>query len=335
MGFIMSTDQLLQQIVNAISLGSIYALFALGYAVVLSVLGVLNLAHSAVFAWGAIFGLLLVKLHTLGDAVAAANPNGVLVLGINVPAEWFAAFPQVPLWVAFPLAVLLCGLLAVVLERVAFQPLRKRNAPRLSQLISSIGASLLLVNIGQLVMTQVFGNTLDYFPTDIVSNAPIAWLPVRITPLRVLVVVVALVLMGGLQYFFARTRTGRAVRTVSFNERIGALLGVDTERIFALTFFIAGMLGGAAGMLYGLIFTNVEPFMGDKVSLVGLVAIVLGGIGSINGAVLGGFLVAALQTASVVLGGGSYRNTVIFLLLFIFLVVRPEGFLGQKRQDRA
>lgn len=301
----MATDQILQQLVNAVSLGAIYALFALGYALVLSVLGVLNLAHSAVFSWGAILGLLLVK------AVG------------------------VPLWLAFPLATAGAGLLGVVLERVAFYPLRRRNAPRLSQLISSIGAAILLVNIGQLVMTQVFGNTLDYFPNDLVSNEPIAGLAVRVTPLRVLVVGVALALMVALNYLVARTKTGRAVRTVAFNERIAALLGVDTERIFLLTFFLAGVLGGAAGMLYGLIFINVDPFMGDAVSLVGLVAIVLGGLGSINGAVLGGFIVAAIQTFSVAVGGGSYRNTVIFILLFIVLVVRPEGLMGTKRQDRA
>lgn len=300
----MFNEQVYQQIVNAISLGAIYALFSLGYAIVLSVLGVLNLAHSAVFAWGAIFGLIMIKA---------------------------LAFP---LWLAFPLATLGTGLMAMLLERVAFYPLRRRNAPRLAQLISSIGAAILLVNIGQLVMTRVFGNTLDYFPTDLISNNPIAGLPVRITPLRLLIVVVALVLMIVLQYLLSRTRVGRAVRAVAFNDRIAALLGVDTERIYLLTFFLAGVLGGSAGMLYGLVFINVDPFMGDTVSLVGLVAIVLGGLGSINGAVLGGFLVAAIQTWSVAVGGGSYRNTIIFILLFIVLVVRPQGLMGQKRQDK-
>jgi branched-chain amino acid transport system permease protein len=301
----MAADQILQQIVNAVSLGAIYALFALGYALVLSVLGVLNLAHSAVFSWGAIIGLILVK--EIG----------------------------VPLWIAFPMATVGAGLIGVALERVAFFPLRRRDAPRLSQLISSIGAAILLVNLGQLQKKQVVANTLDYFPTELIPNDPIPGIPVRVTPLRIAIVVIAIGLMIALQYLVSRTRIGRAVRTVAFNEKIAALLGVDTERIFLLTFFLAGVLGGAAGMLYGLIFINVEPFMGDSVSLVGLVAIVLGGLGSINGAVLGGFIVAALQTFSVAVGGGSYRNTVIFILLFIVLVVRPEGLMGTKRQDRA
>lgn len=308
----MDASQIIQQIVNAISLGAIYALFALGYALVLSVLGVLNLAHSAVFAWGAIFGLILIE-----------------IVGV-------------PLWLAFPLASIGAGLIGLLLERVAFMPLRRRNAPRLSQLISSIGAAIVLVNAGQWVMQNVFGNTLAYFPTDVATNANIEALEitvrdatgVRFSFLRAAITVIALLLMIGLQYIVSNTRAGRAMRSVAFNERIAALLGVDTEQVFLLTFFIAGMLGGAAGMLYGLVFTNVQPFMGDTVSLVGLVAIVLGGLGSINGAVLGGFLVAGLQTFSVAIGGGSYRNTVIFILLFIVLVARPQGILGQKLTDK-
>lgn len=299
------SEQVLQQVVNAISLGAIYALFALGYALVLSVLGVLNLAHSAVFSWGAIFGLLLVQ-----------------ILG------W-------PLWLSAIVAVISTGLLSVVLERVAFYPLRRRNAPRISQLISSIGAALLLVNLGQLLMQRVFGNTLAFFPRDLISNDPVQVLTVSVTPLRLLTIFVALVLMIALNYLVIRTRAGRAIRSVAFDEKIAALLGVDVERVFLLTFFLAGALGGAAGILYSLIFTNVSPFMGDAVSLVGLTAIVLGGLGSINGAVLGGFLVAAIQTFSIAQGGGSYRNTIIFILLFVVLVARPQGILGQASQDRA
>ncbi|MEO0565728.1 MAG: branched-chain amino acid ABC transporter permease, partial [Chloroflexota bacterium] len=297
------------------------------------------LAHSAVFSWGAIIGLLMVKATAVETsfAIIAENAPAWMVVPVWLYRVVISLLtnPAYPLWLAFPLAIILAGLLAVALERVAFYPLRQRKAPRLSQLISSIGAAILLVNLGQLLMNDVFGNTLDYFPTDLISNDPLPGLAVRITPLRIAIVVISLALMIALNYVVARTRIGRAVRTVAFNERIAALLGVDTERVFQLTFFMAGALGGAAGMLYGMIFINVEPFMGDSVSLVGLVAIVLGGLGSINGAVLGGFIVAGLQTFSVAVGGGSYRNTVIFILLFLVLVVRPEGLMGTKRQDRA
>ncbi len=330
----MELTQIIQQIINAISLGAIYALFALGYALVLSVLGVLNLAHSAVFSWGAIFGLILVKF---GDVSAR--------LADTYPATWSWAVdvPALPLWFSFPVAVLLAGLLAVAVERLAFYPLRRRNAPRLAQLISSIGMAIVLVNAGQWVMNQTFGNTLSYFPTDVATTEGIRALEqsflastgIRVSFIRALITVIALVLMIGLQAMVSRTRLGRAMRATAFDEKTAALLGVNTERIFLLTFFLAGVLGGAAGMLYGIVFTNVQPFMGDDISLIGLVAIVLGGLGSINGAVLGGFLVAALQTFSVAAGGGSYRDTIIFVLLFVVLVARPQGIMGTERMDRA
>ncbi|MEM6527211.1 MAG: branched-chain amino acid ABC transporter permease [Chloroflexota bacterium] len=330
----MTTTQIIQQIINAISLGAIYALFSLGYALVLSVLGVLNLSHSAVFSWGAIFGLIMVKLDVVGTRLSDLYPDAW---------GWAASLPAVPLWLAFPAALLMAGLLAVAVERLAFYPLRRRNAPRLSQLISSIGMAIVLVNAGQWVMQQTFGNTLDYFPGDIATTPAIEAFEVsvlestgvRISFIRALITVIALGLMILLQTTLIRTKVGRAVRATAFSDRIAALLGVNTEQVYLLTFFLAGVLGGAAGMLYGIVFTNVQPFMGDAVSLVGLVAIVLGGMGSISGAVLGGFLVAALQTFSVAAGSGSYRNTVIFLLLFIVLVVRPQGILGQERHDRA
>ena len=331
----MDATQAAQQVINAISLGAIYALFALGYALVLSVLGVLNLSHSAIFSWGAIFGLILVKLDDVGQFVAQQHPAAW---------GWAAGLPGLPLWVAFPLATLFAGVLAMGVERLAFYPLRRRNAPRLSQLISSIGMAIFLVNVGQWLMHQVFGNSLAYFPNDIATTTQIqsaeTWVQdsfgVRVSFLRMLITLIALGLMVAIQYLVSHTRAGRAMRATAFNERIAALLGVDTEQVFLLTFFLAGALGGAAGVLFGVVFTNVWPQMGeDSVSLVGLVAIVLGGMGSINGAVLGGFIVAALQTFSVAVGGGSYRNTVIFVLLFIVLVVRPQGILGQARQDRA
>ena len=330
----MELTQIIQQIINAISLGSIYALFALGYALVLSVLGVLNLAHSAVFSWGAIFGLILVKFNDVGARLAGQYPGAW---------GWAADVPALPLWVSFPVAILLSGLLAVVVERLAFYPLRRRNAPRLSQLISSIGIAIVLVNAGQWMMNQTFGNTLSYFPSDVATTEGIRSLEqgftemtgIRLSFIRAMITVIALVLMIGLQWMVSRTRLGRAMRATAFDERTAALLGVNTEQIFLLTFFLAGMLGGAAGMLYGIVFTNVQPFMGDAISLIGLVAIVLGGLGSISGAGLGGFLVAALQTFSVAAGGGSYRNTIIFILLFVVLVARPQGIMGTKRMDRA
>lgn len=300
----------LQQLINAVSLGAIYALFALGYSLVFSILGVLNLAHSAIFMWGAFIGLL------------AIDRAGM------------------PPWLALIAAMLGAGILSVILEYVAFRPLRRRNAARISQLISSIGAALLLVNIAQLIFQQVYGRTEAYFPRNLTI---LPFLPtdtiiigdLRIAPIRIVILVIALILMILLQAMVTRTRVGQQMRAVAYSQRIASLLGIDVGYVFVLTFFMAGALGGAAGMLYGITFLNITPFIGENIALIGLTAIVLGGMGSIQGAVLGGLIVAGLQTASTALGGSSYRDAIVFLLLFLVLLVRPQGLLGQPENTRA
>lgn len=300
----------LQQLINAVSLGAIYALFALGYSLVFSILGVLNLAHSAIFMWGAFIGLL------------AIDRAGM------------------PPWLALIAAMLGAGILSVILEYVAFRPLRRRNAARISQLISSIGAALLLVNIAQLIFQQIYGRTEAYFPRNLTI---LPFLPtdtiiigdLRIAPIRIVILVIALILMILLQAMVTRTRVGQQMRAVAYSQRIASLLGIDVGYVFVLTFFMAGALGGAAGMLYGITFLNITPFIGENIALIGLTAIVLGGMGSIQGAVLGGLIVAGLQTASTALGGSSYRDAIVFLLLFFVLLVRPQGLLGQPENTRA
>jgi branched-chain amino acid transport system permease protein len=300
----------LQQAINAISLGAIYALFALGYALVFSILGVLNLAHSAIFAWGAFFGLY--ALETL----------------------------QLPALPGLMLAMLGCGLLSVALEYVAFRPLRRRNASRVAQLISSIGAALLLVNIAQLVYQALYNTTEAYYPQDItilpfIPTEPIVIGALRIAPVRIVILILALTIMVLLQYMVTRTQIGQQMRAVAFNQRTASLLGIDVSRIFLMTFFLAGAFGGAAGMMYGMAFGNVTPFIGNNVALIGLTAIVLGGMGSVAGAVVGGFIVAALQTLSTATGGSSYRDAIVFLLLFVVLLIRPQGLFGQPENTRA
>lgn len=298
-------QQFLQQLINALSLGTIYSLFALGYALIFSVLGVLNLAHSAVFTSGAVIGLLMVRY-----------------LGASVP-------------VAFIGAMVGSGLVGVVLEFIAFRPLRRRNAPRISQLISSIGAAIVIVNLTQLLFQTLFARTEEYFPRGLITEEPIALGSLSIQPIRLISLVVALVLMGLLQFLVRRTKLGLAMRAVAYNQRTSRLLGIDVNGVFMFTFFLAGALGGAGGLLYGLSFTRVTPFMGQDIALLGLTAIVLGGMGSIQGAVLGGFLVALFQTLSIALGSSNYRDAIVFILLFLILLVRPQGLLGQPEQNRA
>lgn len=300
-----------QQVVNALWLGGLYSLFALGYALIFSVLGLLNLSHSAVFVWGAFIGL----YSACGDQVLTSTCTEL----------------QRPIWVAVPMAMIGAGVISVLVDRVAFWPLRRRGAPRMNQLISSIGASVLLVSLAQIV----FGAAQKRFPIGSISTDPIDNLPVIVTPIQIAVLIIAVVLMLLLRLLVINTRTGRAMRTVAFRDRVASLLGVNVDAIYMLAFFISGALAGAAGMLYGLAFNSMTPFMGESVALKGLTVIVLGGLGSIEGAVLGGFLVAGIEVFSVALGQSDMRDAVVFLSLFLILLVRPQGLLGQRVDDRA
>lgn len=290
-----------QQIVNAIWLGGVYSLFALGYALVFSVLGVLNLAHSAVFMWGAFIGFI-----------------AVTQLGFSV-------------WLSIPLAMIVSGFISLALDAIAFAPLRRRNAPRIAQLISSIGMAILLVNTAQIL----FGTQPRRFPLGSIPSDPLEGLPFRITPIQIIILLISVALMGLLQYLVMRTRTGSAMRAVAFNQRVASLLGINSGRVFQITFFLAGALAGAAGVLYGLAYNSMTPFMGDQVALKGLTVIVLGGLGNIQGAVVGGFVVATLEVFSIAAGGSNYREAIVFTLLFLILLFRPQGLVGQAQQSRA
>ena len=290
-----------QQIVNAIWLGGVYSLFALGYALVFSVLGVLNLAHSAVFMWGAFIGLVTVTQ-----------------LGLSV-------------WLSLPVAMVGAGLIGILLDVVAFAPLRRRDAPRISQLISSIGASILLVNIAQLT----FGTQVQRFPPGTIPTDTIEGLPFRVTPIQVIILIVSLLLMALLQFLVMRTRIGQAMRAVAYNNRVAGLLGINVGGVFRFTFFLAGALAGAAGVLFGLAYNSMTPFMGDAVALKGLTVIVLGGLGNITGALVGGFVVAALEVFSIAAGSSNYRDAFVFTLLFLILLFRPQGLVGQAVENRA
>lgn len=324
------------QLMNAIWLGSLYSLFALGYAIVFSVLGILNLSHSAIFMWGAYIGL-------------TASCGTSVYSGKCVELDH-------ALWTAVPAAIIGGGILAVIIDRVAFYPLRKRNAPRLSQLISSIGVAIILVNLAQLRFTAERKG----FPINDVPNTPIS-VPngldiekpfdvirlamallvqeagISISPIQLLVIAVAMALMVGLSYVVARTRLGKAMRTVAFNARVGKLLGINTDLIYVISFFISGALAGAAGILFALARNPaVDPFMGDSLALKGLTVIVLGGLGSIRGAVLGGFLIALIEVyISTATEYGYLDQAFVFVLFFIILLVRPQGILGQPIEDRA
>lgn len=302
-----------QQIVNALWTGSLYSLFALGYALIFSILGVLNLSHSAVFMWGALIGM-------------------SAVCGENLAADGRCETLQASIWWTIPVAMIAGGLLSVLVDRLAFYPLRQRNAPRFAQLISSIGVAIVLVNLAQIQ----YGAAPKIYPRAALPNHPIGKLPydIILTEIQVLIFVIALVLMILLGVVVARTSLGKRLRTVAFNEQVSGLLGIHVDRIYMIAFFISGALAGAGGALYSWAF-NAHPFMGDTLALKGLTVIVLGGLGSIRGAVIGGFLVGIIEVYAVAVGYSDLREVFVFTLFFIVVLARPQGLLGQPIADRA
>ena len=290
-----------QQVINALWLGSVYALFALGYTLVFGVLDILNLAHGAVFMWGAFFGLLAVtKL-------------------------------DMPIWAALLVAMLGAGILGIVLDRVAFRPLRKRNAPQLAAIISSIGASTILVSLAQ----GAFGAQVSRFPFDTLPAQVFTAGPVRVTLVQVIVFAVSLVLMAALLLFMRRSRSGKAMRAVAYSGRISSLLGIDVDRIIVTTFFVSSALAGASGVFLGLAFSAISPFMGAPIELKGLAVIILGGLGNVPGAILAGFLLAATEVFGVAYVSSDFRDAIAFTVLILVLLIRPSGILGTAVERRA
>lgn len=301
-----------QQVLNAIFIGSIYALFAVGYTLVFGVLDVLNLAHSAVFMLGAVITYSLVVLHAM------------------------------PLLPAAVIAVLVCGLLGLLIEFVALRPLRRRNAPPISALISTIGLALILVAIVEQATPGTFfswlwqdGANSVRFPAGTVPDPTyhLAGLTIEGTKLGILVTTVVLMLVLG--YVMRFTQVGRALRAVAENRRAATLLGINVDRIFASTLFVSSALGGLAGLLFGLAISDISPYIGrDQVELKGLAVIVLGGMGSIPGAVLGGYLLGLIEVFALVRFGGNVEAGVAFAALFLMLVVRPQGLFGTRLRER-
>ena len=287
------------QLYNAIFIGSIYALFALGFTLVFSVLDILNLAHPALFTLGAFTAL-------------------------------FAMQQGLPAVLAAVLAFLVCGLSGVLLDRVAFAPLRRRNAPPLSAMISSIGVSLVLVRLIQLR----YGPDLQAYPAGSLPAAVFSVGGLQLDTLRSLIIALAIALMVGLTYLVRRTRLGRELRALAENPKAARLLGIDVDRAIAATFFLSAGLGGVAGVLYG--FATNSPFsqMGLSFELKAFAVMVVGGMGSIPGAVLGAYLLSFGEVASLAVLPSELRDAFAFGLLFVVLLVRPRGLLGQRAVDR-
>jgi branched-chain amino acid transport system permease protein len=284
-----------QQIVNGVMLGSTYALIAIGYTLIFGVLHLVHLAHGEVFMVGAFAGLMAVKFAG-GDVVMA----------------------------------IVCGLLAAaaagaLVELLAIRPIRQRKGHALAPMISTIGVGIVL----QEVVARVFGAEQVGFPHRMEAAS---WQVgnVTLSSVQVLILGVSLVLMVALHLFVTRTRLGMAMRATAESASIAHTLGIRSDRIILLTFVIASALGGAAGVLVGLSFNAISPFMGIDMGIKGLVAMLLGGLGNIYGAMLGGLIIGMVEVLSVAYLASSYRDAFAFIIMITVLLLRPRGIFGSR-----
>ena len=298
--------ELLQQVINGLSLGSIYALIALGYTMVYGILRLINFAHGEVFMVGAYAGYY--------SAVA---------FGIERYEAAGRAFPLLLAVVVLAAAMLAAAVLGVLIELLAYRPVR--SAPRLTPLITAIGVSLFLQNAAMLVFSP---NPRRYPP--ILAEVRFDVGGVILTNIKLTIFVVAVLLMVGLHLFVQRTWTGRAMRALSVNLDAAKLMGIDTNRIIQATFAIGSGLAAAGGLLFGLDQIMINPLMGVLTGLKAFVAAVLGGIGNIPGAVVGGLLIGLAEQLTAGYLSPDYRDAITFVIL----LVKPEGLLGVVRQEK-
>ena len=310
------TPRILQGLTLGLQSGALYAVIAIGYTLVYGVLELLNFAHSEIFMSGA-FASAFVGANFLGED--GASPTGsrmVLALAVSLVA-----------------AMVLAGLIAVLMERVAYRPLRKSGAPRLAALIAAIGVSLVISNAARVR----YGANAQQFPELMQTEALFKMGNVAVTNKIVLVIVSAILLLAFLDFFVNKTKTGKGIRAVAQDAETAGLMGVNIDRIIAITFLVGGLLGGAAGMLQGLVFGSVRFNMGFIPGLKAFTAAVLGGIGNIRGAMLGGILLGLFENLGTLCipDGVRWKDALAFLVLVLVLMIRPTGILGQKVAERA
>ena len=302
--------ELIQLLLNGLSLGAVYALFALGYTLVFSVLGVINFSHGAVFTLGAYFTYLLIG--------GQAGANGLLA-GLQLPVA-------LPFALALPLAGLASALVALLIERVAFRPLRQRGSDSLLALISSLGAGVILVNLIQLLM----GAESYAIPIGTLGSLPAAlrFAGAQVRTVQVLLLAISVLLLLLLRVWLEGTRSGKALQAVSEDPVTAQLLGIDSDGMIRLAFGISGFLAGVSGGLVGLSVSIAGPYFGISYGLKALGVLVLGGLGSVPGAMLGG-LIIGLAEAFVPAEWSGWKDAVAYGFLFLILVLRPQGLLGR------
>lgn len=290
--------QFLQQLVNGLSLGSIYALIALGYTMVYGIIKLINFAHGDIYMLGA---------FTAFYATTVFHLNFFLALIV---------------------AMVLCGVLGVLIERIAYKPLR--HATRITVLITAMGVSYILE-----YTTQYFaGSEVKTFPEDVLNNAVFQIGGIQISQQQIYIIAVTLILMLALTYIVGRTRMGRAMRAVSVDEKAAELMGISVDRTISFTFLLGSVLAGAAGVLVGVYYNSINPLMGMVPGLKAFIAAVFGGIGIIPGAMIGGFAIGIAETMVVAYGSSLYRDAIVYVILILILIIKPAGLLGKNVKEK-
>ncbi len=301
---------LLQNLLNGIAVGAIYALIALGYTMVYGILRLINFAHGDVFMLGSFVGF-------YAGGWAAVHMHN-----------------QAGSWMSWPIAgavmilsMIVCGSFGYLNERLAYRPLR--GAPRIASLITAIGVSFFLEYGGQFV----FGPDPKFFPT-LIEKHLIHFGEITTTNYQMIVLVVAIIFMALLQYIVYGTKFGRAMRATSFNFETASLMGIPTDRVISTTFIIGSVLAAVAGILYGLSYPKIDPLMGIMPGLKAFIAAVLGGIGNVPGAVLGGLIIGVIESF---VGGSrfsNFRDAIAFVILIAILLFRPSGLFGKYQAEK-
>ena len=294
--------EFLQQLINGISLGAIYALIALGYTMVYGVLRFINFAHSEVFMVGAFSGYYLARLFP--------HPSIATSLLILVGSMF------------------ICALLGVTIEKLAYRPLRNRST--LTVLITAIGVSLLLQSVGQ----RVFGPNPKPYPELFPQKDIVLMGGLTVSTNQIVVLCVTIVLLLALRFIVMKTRTGIAMRALSFNPTAASLMGINNDTVISLTFALGSALAAAGGILYALNYPSIDPLMGTLPGLKAFVAAVLGGIGNLPGAALGGLIIGIIETFVRGSHWSTYSDALVFSILILILLFRPVGLLGKFQAEK-
>ncbi|HNQ01785.1 MAG TPA: branched-chain amino acid ABC transporter permease [Syntrophales bacterium] len=299
-------EEFFQQLTNGLAVGSIYALIALGYTMVYGVLKLINFAHGDLFTIGAYLGMTLLASFALHETIGPFL--GIVVLALMVMG--------------------LVAILGAILERTAYRPLRE--SPRLSAVVSALGASIFLQNAVMLI----YGARFQVYPEDLIPEASFDLFGLYIPAVRILVLCVSLALMAALYAFIQKTRIGTAIRAAAIDQDAARLMGIDVDRVILLVFLIGPALGGVAGLMVGLQYGQINFTMGWTYGMKAFTAAILGGIGNIPGAMLGGLLLGVIEALGSAYISIAWKDAIAFLVLIVILIVRPTGLLGERVADK-